>query len=93
LVDQDECDGRAMGSPGIEIGYAEIDCEDEDEDEKREQKRQKKKAPKTHDLAKIKKLLIKMGVYNSSESESEAEDRNLNSEMRYVSRLIVYLLF
>jgi hypothetical protein len=84
-----------MGSPGIEIGYAEIDCEDEDEDEdeKREQKRQKKKAPKTHDLAKIKKLLIKMGVYNSSESESEAEDRNLNSEMRYVSRLIVYLLF
>jgi hypothetical protein len=53
----------------------------------------KKKVLKTHgdrDLAKIKKLLIKMGVYHSDESESEGP--NLDSETKYVPRLLLFIL-
>lgn len=83
-------------------GFKTVDelSDDEDENERKlrkatgKQKGQKFDALGTDGFHKIKKLLIKLGMYESDESEVE-EDPNENCDSRYVSesRLKGFLLF
>jgi hypothetical protein len=106
LVDQNECETRALhvvskdNTPEEEdkTPDAESPCKDERNAKKKHRKPRRKavrsqgewKEPKTDDFAKVKKLLIKMGVYNSGESESErSEYPDLQLEKRHI---VVYFV-